>query len=63
MDMCQGLGIKTVAEFIENEQLLDVVRDSGVDFAQGFFIGRPQPMDNWVGASGLIEPLAYLERT
>lgn len=41
IDIAHTLNIKTTAEFIENEQLLDVVRELGADYAQGFAIGRP----------------------
>jgi EAL domain-containing protein (putative c-di-GMP-specific phosphodiesterase class I) len=41
--MCKGLGIPTVAEFVEDDNLYDIVRDLGVDFAQGYGVGRPQP--------------------
>ena len=32
-----------IAEFVESEQILTILRDLGVDFAQGYFIGRPGP--------------------
>lgn len=32
---------KTVAEFVENEAILDLLREYGVDYAQGYFIGKP----------------------
>ncbi|MBT8439148.1 MAG: EAL domain-containing protein, partial [Gammaproteobacteria bacterium] len=37
-----GLGKKTVAEFVENEEALDLIRKYGVDYAQGYHIGKPQ---------------------
>ncbi|MEZ5670365.1 MAG: EAL domain-containing protein [Alphaproteobacteria bacterium] len=39
--MCEELGIATVAEMVESEQMMRVVRDAGVPLAQGFFLGRP----------------------
>ena len=41
IDIGHALGIKTVAEFVENEEILNVVRDLGADYAQGFEISRP----------------------
>ena len=41
IDIAHTLHIKTVVEFIESDELLDVVRDLGADYAQGFAIGRP----------------------
>ena len=39
-----SLDLVTVAEGIEDERTLEVVRDLGVDYGQGFFIGHPTPM-------------------
>jgi diguanylate cyclase (GGDEF)-like protein len=38
------LGIRTVAEFVENEAIADELRALGVDYGQGYGIGRPQPL-------------------
>jgi diguanylate cyclase (GGDEF)-like protein len=42
----KGFGKKTVAEFVENAEILALLREYGVDYAQGYFIGRPseQPL-------------------
>jgi EAL domain-containing protein (putative c-di-GMP-specific phosphodiesterase class I) len=39
-----ALGIKTVAEYVETEACLDVLRGLGVNYAQGFALGRPAPV-------------------
>jgi EAL domain-containing protein (putative c-di-GMP-specific phosphodiesterase class I) len=39
------MGILTIAEFVENDETLDALREIGVDFAQGYGIGKPQPFD------------------
>lgn len=41
VDLLRGQGARTVAEFVENQQTLDLVREIGIDYAQGFHIGRP----------------------
>jgi diguanylate cyclase (GGDEF)-like protein/PAS domain S-box-containing protein len=46
VEACGGLGIKTVAEFVADEEILDQVRDLGVDYAQGYFLGKPTPVGN-----------------
>ena len=35
------LGIKTIAEFVHSERVLGIVRDLGIDYSQGFYIGSP----------------------
>lgn len=42
-DTANTLGIITVAEFVENEKTAHILRDIGIDWAQGFHYGRPQP--------------------
>lgn len=39
--LAQELGIRTVAEYVEDEEVLTAVRESGIDLAQGYHIGRP----------------------
>jgi len=41
VDVAKGLGRKTIAEFVENHAVLTLLRSYGVDFAQGFYVGRP----------------------
>ena len=41
IDIAHTLNIKTVCEFIENDEMLDVVRGLGADYVQGFAVGRP----------------------
>ncbi len=42
IDVAKGLGRKTIAEYVENEAIFDILQTYGVDFAQGFYIGKPQ---------------------
>lgn len=37
----RGFGKTTVAEFVEDEATLDILREIGVDYAQGYLIGKP----------------------
>ncbi len=41
-----SLGKQTIAEFVEDQETLDILRSIGVDCAQGFHIGRPRPLDD-----------------
>lgn len=41
IDIAHTLNIKAVAEFVENEETLEAVRELGADYFQGFMTGRP----------------------
>jgi diguanylate cyclase (GGDEF)-like protein/PAS domain S-box-containing protein len=45
VQVAQGLGMKTIAEFVGNEETVLFLRQYGVDFAQGFHIAKPCPAD------------------
>ncbi len=47
--MARGLGKQTIAEFVEDEGTLEDLRAQGVDYAQGFHVGRPGPVDENLG--------------
>jgi EAL domain-containing protein (putative c-di-GMP-specific phosphodiesterase class I) len=38
------MGIKTIAEFVEQDETLHMLAAFGVDYAQGFLIGKPAPV-------------------
>ncbi|MEC9313555.1 MAG: EAL domain-containing protein [Pseudomonadota bacterium] len=42
IDIAHSLGKKTVAEFVERESTLELLRGYGVDFVQGYLVGKPQ---------------------
>ncbi len=44
--IARALKKRTVAEFVSSAEILKAVRDSGVDFAQGFFVGKPDAVEN-----------------
>lgn len=39
-----SLGLKTIAEFVETEELVDVLEDMGIDYIQGYAIDTPSPV-------------------
>lgn len=36
--------IKTVAEFVENEKIAEIIKEIGIDYGQGYFIHKPEPI-------------------
>lgn len=42
-DVARGMGIKTIAEFVEEEETLGFLKEYGVDYGQGYHIAKPAP--------------------
>ncbi|MFW6221951.1 MAG: EAL domain-containing protein, partial [Fibrobacterota bacterium] len=40
-EIAHELGVSTIAEFIDTQQLLNIARKIKIDFCQGFLLGRP----------------------
>lgn len=38
------LGKKTIAEFVENETIVNLLKEMGVDCGQGYYFGKPEPL-------------------
>lgn len=38
------MGIQTIAEFVENKDVLDKLKEIGVNYAQGYYIDKPKPL-------------------
>ena len=52
-----AMGIKTIAEFVENQDILEALRRIGVDYAQDYGIARPYPMEDiFPEASRPVQP-------
>jgi EAL domain-containing protein (putative c-di-GMP-specific phosphodiesterase class I) len=45
------MGIRTTAEYVENDQILEKLRELGVDYAQGYGLHVPQPLEVFTGVS------------
>jgi len=54
IQMARSMGLKTVAEGIEEVQVLDCLRNNHCDEGQGYFIARPMPADEF--AAYLAKP-------
>ena len=44
VSLAKGFGLKTIAEGVENEATLALLRAEGVDFGQGYYFGHPAPI-------------------
>ena len=45
VQVCQAYGIHTVAEYVQDDATLRMLREFGVDFVQGYLIGHPFPVE------------------
>ncbi|MEA2370623.1 MAG: hypothetical protein QOH12_1017 [Solirubrobacteraceae bacterium] len=43
--LARGLGTRTIAEFVGDGATVSRLRELGVDYAQGYHVGRPSPLD------------------
>ena len=43
-DMAHGMGKGVTAEYVETEAIYEILGELGVDYAQGYYLGRPQPV-------------------
>ena len=42
LSMSKAFKMETIAEFVENEQILDTISKVGIDYAQGYYVGKPK---------------------
>ena len=47
------MGLRTIAEFVESDDILAQLREIGVDYVQGYAIAMPQPIAT-LAAAGLV---------
>jgi diguanylate cyclase (GGDEF)-like protein len=56
--LARTMGMETVAEYVETDELRTRMTGLGVDYGQGFAIGRPVPIDQVLGDLALYEAMA-----
>ena len=59
--LARTMGMETVAEYVETDDLRTRMAALGVDYGQGFAIGRPVPIDQVLGDLALYEAMAQQE--
>jgi diguanylate cyclase (GGDEF)-like protein/PAS domain S-box-containing protein len=52
VDLAKKLGIKTVAEGVENEEQFRILRLLMCDFVQGYYLSEPVPIENFIKDEG-----------
>ena len=52
IEVARGLGKETIVEFVEDEDTLRLVCAYGADFAQGYYVGKPQPLTDLAAGVG-----------
>ncbi len=50
----QVMGMQTIAEFVENDVIKGMLKEIGVNYAQGYGIGKPMPFDELLGRSNNV---------
>jgi diguanylate cyclase (GGDEF)-like protein len=59
VDIARGLGKHTIAEYVEDEPTLHLLRSYGVDFAQGYLLAKPAPcVPGYLSAPGPVLAMA-----
>lgn len=51
--MCTSLGIKIVAEFIQDLETVKLLRNLGIEYGQGYYYARPRPAPDYVNKSAV----------
>ncbi len=44
IEIAKAMGKETVAEYVENQEILSKVKEFGVSYAQGYTLGRPEQL-------------------
>ncbi len=43
VSLAKSLGMRTIAEYVKDEETYNRIKELGVDLAQGFYVGKPEP--------------------
>lgn len=56
MQVTSVMGMQTIAEFVEDKESFDFLREIGIDYAQGYWIGKPKPISEVFNLEGSANP-------
>lgn len=62
LDLARNFGMKTVAEWVDNEADAMLLKGLGVDFLQGYLLGKPETNPDWLPNGAPNEALQRNER-
>ena len=51
LDLANGINVLTVAECVETADEARILREEGVDYLQGYYLGRPSVEQTWRAAA------------
>lgn len=46
--LAHKLNIKTIAEFVSSKEILDIVKSLNIDYAQGYYVGKPEKVEHYI---------------
>ncbi|NNE64211.1 MAG: EAL domain-containing protein [Gammaproteobacteria bacterium] len=60
--MCHLLGIRTIAKCADSDLVVSTIKQLGIDFAQGYYLGNPVSMDKFthLKSEGISRPRAMI---
>ncbi|MFT7860727.1 MAG: bifunctional diguanylate cyclase/phosphodiesterase [Sulfurimonas sp.] len=54
VSLAKKLNVETIAEFVSSEDILEMVKSLGVDYAQGYHIGKPLPIEDHLTTTFIV---------
>lgn len=57
--MSAETGLEVVAEGVEDPELAELLASIGLQLAQGYLFGRPQPVEHIISKANQLEPITY----
>ena len=46
--LAHKLNVATIAEFVSSKEILEVIKKLGVDYSQGYYTGKPEPIERYL---------------
>ena len=54
-EMSAVLDKQTIAEYVENEAVVELLTEIGVDYGQGFHLGKPEPIESFFNSRSIFK--------